>query len=122
MHDALPSVGGSISATLLFPSPNGTKDPGCAGFLVGGVGGSFHPGANSFQAWEVCLSPSGFLRLAAHDNSFVQLKQVSVAVPAGQQISLAVQVDPVPGKTAVALRVSVNGTIFYAQFFDCFGD
>ena len=58
---------GTVSATLAFPHPVGTStnDQGCAGFLVGGVAGSFHPGANAYQAWEVSLSPAGFLRLGA---------------------------------------------------------
>ena len=115
LHDGLPSIYGSVQATLVFPALAGSnKDAACAGFLVGGMAGSFNPGANSFEAWEVALSPAGFLRLAAHKNDFKLLKQVNhVAVAVGKPITLMVQMSPASGATTatsgIRLKISVDG-------------
>ena len=108
LHDGLPSVFGTVSATLVFPVP--VADPGCAGFLVGAVAGSFQPGANSFEAWEVSLSPAGFLRLGSHNDDFRLLKQVNgVAVPVGEPVLLSVQISGAEAARGIRLRISVDG-------------
>jgi hypothetical protein len=105
------SAGGNISATLVFPSASQKGDPSaCAGFLVGGLAGSFHPGPDHYYAWEVSLSPHGYLRLGFHDDSFKVLKQVKASVPLRTATVLSVSVQPT-GSAGVNFVVSVDGTI-----------
>ena len=93
LHDALPTLHGTVTTTITFPSA-GAAAFSCAGLLVGGLGGSFHPGDNAFTAWEVSLSTNGFLRLGSHSGDFKLLKQVAMAVPLGKAMELSVLVKP----------------------------
>ena len=93
LHDALPTLHGTVTTTITFPSA-GAAAFSCAGLLVGGLGGSFHPGDNAFTAWEISLSTKGFLRLGSHSGDFKLLKQVAMAVPLGKAMELSVLVKP----------------------------
>jgi hypothetical protein len=103
-----------------MPRAQLTKTPHVTTCLqVGAVGGSFAPGSNAFQGWEVALSPAGeFVRLASHDNNYQLLQQVDhVALPTGAPLSLLVQLSPAAMAAAsggesgggVRLRISVGG-------------